>query len=145
MECPVIPTIQCQLNCPYPECKKLITAKELCLSEQIDLEINPTLLPDDYRARWTRNNQERNKANKRRHYIENYDTYKAKREVYYQDNKEEILAKQHEYYQRNKELVNARDRDRKRERWTKNPEYYRQKQRDYRARKKAEKMAEIGV
>lgn len=143
MDCPVIPTIQCQLNCPYFECKKLITSSEMRLSEQIDIEINPDPLPDDYRTRWARNNPERNKANKHRHYIENYDTYKARREAYYQANKEEILAKQHEYYQRNRELVNARDRDKKRERWAENPEYYRQKQRDYRARKKAEKSMSL--
>lgn len=139
MNCPIVPTIQCQLNCPYSECKKLITSSELRLSEQIDNDINSDPLPDDYRSRWARNNPGRNKENKHRHYIDNYDTYKARRTAYYQENKEEILAKQHEYYIKNKELANARNRDRKRERWAENPEYYRQKQRDYRARKKAEK------
>lgn len=143
MKCPIVPTIQCQLNCPYSECKKLITSSELRLSEQIDNDINPVPLPDDYRVRWARNNSERNKANKHRHYIDNYDSYKARREAYYQANKEDILTKQHEYYQRNKELINARDRDKKRERWAANPEYYRQKQRDYRARKKVEKSLSL--
>jgi hypothetical protein len=140
MECPIVPTIQCQLNCPYCECKKLITADEMRLSEQIDNDIDIKPLPYDRRTRWVRNNPERNKANKHRHYIENYDIYKARREAYYQANKEEILAKLHEYYQQNKELINARDRDKKRERWAENPEYYREKQRDYRAKKKAQKL-----
>jgi hypothetical protein len=144
MDCPVIPTIQCQLNCPYRECKKLITADEMRLSDQIENDINSDPLPDDRRARWVRINPERNKANKHRHYIENDDTYKARRTAYYQANKEEILAKRHEYYQQNKELINARDRDKKRERWAEDPEYYRQKQRDYRARKRAKKMAKLG-
>lgn len=145
MNCPIVPTIECQLNCPYRECKKLITAEEMRLSEALDNEMAPKPLPNDYRSRWARNNPERNKANKHRHYIENYDIYKARRESYYQENKENILNKQREYYQRNKELLNASVRDKKRERWAENPEHYRQKQRDYRARKKAEKMAEIGV
>lgn len=143
MDCPVIPTIQCQLNCPYSECEKLITSSELRLSEQIDIDINPDPLPDDRRARWVRNNPERNKTNKHRHYIENHVIYKARRETYYQANKEEILAKQHDYYLKNKELANTRSRDRKRERWADNMEYYRQKQREYRSRKKAEKMVEM--
>lgn len=143
MNCPIVPTIECQLNCPYSECKKLITSSEMRLSEQIDIEIDTTPVPDDYRVRWRLNNLARDKANKHRHYIENYETYKARRTAYYQANKEEILAKQHEYYMRNKELINARGRDRKRERWAENPEYYRQKQREYRAKKKAEKSLPI--
>lgn len=145
MGCPIIPTIQCQLNCPYRECKKQITADEMRLSERIDIEIKLDPLPDDYRSRWARNNSERNKANKHRHYIENYDSYKARRMAYYQGHKEEILSKQHEYYQRNKELINARDRDRKRDRWAENPEYYRQKQREYRAKRKAEKSLSLNT
>ena len=139
MECPIVPTVQCQLNCPYRECKKLITADEMRLSEQIDIDIDIKPLPYDRRTRWVRNNPERNKANKHRHYIEKNDSYKARRTAYYQDHKEEILVKQREYYQKNKAIANARDRDRKREKWAENPEYYRQKQREYRARKKFER------
>lgn len=137
--CQTIPTIQCQLNCPYHECNRPVTAHELKLSDSLDLDISPKPLPDDYRARWRLKNIERDRENKRRHYSKNYEEYKQRRERYYLEHKEEILSKQHEYYQKNKAVINARTRDKKRERWSENPELYREKQRQYRARKKIEK------
>lgn len=89
--------------------------------------------------RWELEHPERAKANKHRHYVNNKNSYAERNRNYYETYKEEILEKQKNYRNRNKDIINAREREAKRRRWRENPEYYRQKQREYRARKKCEK------
>lgn len=88
--------------------------------------------------RWELEHPERTRARKHQHYVDNYDTYASRRKKYYEEHKEEIIKKQKEYIEKNKEIINACSRESKRRRWNENPEYYRQKQREYRARKKTE-------
>lgn len=54
-------------------------------------------------------------------------------------NRERVLETTKRWSRENKQRVAAA----KRKRWAENPEYYRQKQREYRARKKAERMAAL--
>ena len=117
--------------------KELASYREEEKSNKRELE----LMRDDLtrQRRWELEHPERAKANKHRHYINNKSQYTERNHKYYESHKEEIIEKQKNYREKNKEIINAREREAKRKRWNKNPEYYRQKQREYRARKKAEK------
>lgn len=103
------------------------------------------LMRDDLtrQRRWELEHPERAKANKHRHYENNLEDYRKRNKAYYETHEEEIKEKQKIYRDKNKEIINAREREGKRRRWNENPEYYRQKQREYRARKKAKKEPKL--
>ena len=62
---------------------------------------------------------------------------RKKSRQYYYEHKEQMNENSRKWHRENRQRVAAM----KRKRWAENPEYYRQKQRDYRARKKKEKLA----
>lgn len=109
-------------ECPYLDCQW----------DGFDIDDLRTFeeYPVDYKTQMARDRANRYAA-KNREKIR-----KASLDWYYAHH-EEQKARSRKWASENKDRIAAA----KRKRWAENPEYYRQKQREYRARKKAEKEA----
>ena len=130
-------------ECRYEDCiSNRASYEELKAGRELEREAQRAqeLMRDDldWRRRWELNNPKRAAENKHRHYMRNKEAYNERNRRNYHQNRDKCLARQKEYYQENKDIINVRNREVKRRRWALNPEYYRQKQREYRARKKLE-------
>jgi hypothetical protein len=116
------PTPQQCFNCPFPDCVNddlsLEEYKEDLVSIEIPKEVKMARIR---RNRYAEKHREDNKARCLEHY---------------HANKESYIQNAMEWQANNRNRVATA----KRERWAKNPEYYRQKQREYRAKKKREKV-----
>lgn len=108
-------------NCPYEDCKWDGMSAEDYLDTTID-KINH-LVPREVQMA-------RNRAN--RYARKNRERIKKASLEWYYAHREEQIEKSKKWNHENKDRVAAA----KRKRWAENPEYYRQKQREYRAKKK---------
>jgi hypothetical protein len=122
MNCPYInPTVQQCENCPYPDCIN----DDLSLEEYRE-DINPIEVPREVRMareranRYARKNRQANRERSLKHYYANKEKYKEQATKWQRENRERTNALARERYHRDIERS-------------------RQYQREYRARKKAEK------
>lgn len=124
MKCSYInPTIQQCENCPMPDCVN----DDLSL-EDYQEDVSPEDVPRSVQMARIRANR----------YAESHREENRERALqYYYDNKQSELERARQWQSENKDRVSTAAR----ERYHKNIEYRRQYQRDYRARKKAERQA----
>lgn len=121
-------------NCPHEDCiNDELTFSDYVSSSRRDREVlTEEKITDDRRIKWQIQNAEKHRESCRRYAAANKD----KREQYRKENYDHLQGKAKEYNAAHRDEINARSRERKRARWQANPEYYRQKQREYRARRK---------
>ncbi|MDO5540581.1 MAG: hypothetical protein Q4F83_11015 [Eubacteriales bacterium] len=112
-------------HCPYDDCQW----DGMEISDYKDTTIDALNFPISHERklararanRYAQSHREKIREYGLRHYCEHREEYNARSRKWQAENKDRVAAN-------------------KRKRWAENPEYYRQKQRDYRARKKAEAM-----
>lgn len=108
-------------HCPYTDC--MYGGME---QEDFQLEVMEEEIPREVRMararanRYAKKNREKIRENSLKHYYEHREEYCERSRKWSHENKQRAAAM-------------------KRKRWAENPEYYRQKQREYRARKKVER------
>lgn len=120
-----IPELCCKpdcFRCPYSDC--IYDGMEI--DDYVE-SIDDFAVPETKDVMRIRNYQ---KKYRERHAEE----IKERRKNFYDDHSESCIKKSNDWKKNNRDRVNASIRAR----YAKNPEYYRQKQRDYRARKKVE-------
>lgn len=120
-----IPELCCKpdcFRCPYPDC--IYDGMEI--DDYVE-SIDDFAVPETKDVMRIRNYQ---KKYRERH----ADEIKERRKKFYDDHSESCIKKSNDWKKNNRDRVNASIRAK----YAKNPEYYRQKQRDYRARKKVE-------
>ena len=127
-QCPIVPTIECQLNCPYEECFEPITYEEIKKQDSFDKEQSKPLLTDSQ----TRN-KEKQKERSARYYQNNKEKVMEYNKSYYETHKEEIALKAAET--RKTERYRAQNREQKRKYRAKYRDRCNEAQREYRKRK----------
>lgn len=160
MECPVIPTIQCQLNCPYQECKHndLIGQDDIDVALIVDRQAKiliGRMKYDEYNRHYKQAHQEEirlyNQQYRKKHkyyyaeYQRSYapiysDIKRTKDRQYYYANRSEILLRQREKYHEDRDLI----LEDMRKKYAENKEEINRKRRAYQARRKTEKLIEMG-
>lgn len=121
MKCPYInPTPDQCFKCPYPDC-----VNDDLSFDELNEDVIPTDIPREVKMARMRSNR----------YAEKHREEIRKRSLdYYYDNRESLIKKSKEWQKENRYRIAAA----KRKRYQDNLEQERQKQRDYRAKKKAE-------
>lgn len=105
-KCPEIPTIECQLNCPYVDCKfDILTSEEIQRQDEFDKKESEPLLTDSQRL--------------------NIQKQKIRSAKHYQNHKEDILKRNKEYCKNHKEEIALKASERR------NTDRYRAKKREY--------------
>lgn len=113
--------------CPYPDCvwdgMEIQEYRDTSIDD-LNHPVDQSILKARARAnRYAANHREEIRARSLKWYYDHHEEQKARGRKWAHDNKDRIAAA-------------------KRRRWAENPEYYRQKQREYRARKKKEREAD---
>ncbi len=160
MECPIIPTIQCQLNCPYSCCKHsdLMGEDDIEVSRSVDRQailLVENRRYEEYDRQYRQVHKEeicqynqKYRAEHKEYFIEYQRRYapsysdakRIKDRQYYYTNCEKILLKQRDKYHEDHDLV----LEKMRKRYAENKEEINRKRRAYRARVNARKMVEMG-
>lgn len=149
MECPIIPTIQCQLNCPYQECKHndLIGQDDIDVALIVDRQakiLTGRMKYDEYNRHYRQTHQEEirlyNQQYRKKHKDYYADIKRTRDRQYYYANRNEILIKQREKYHEDRDLI----LEDMRKKYAENKEEINRKRRAYRAKRKAEKLIEMG-
>lgn len=120
-----IPELCCKpdcFRCPYPDC--IYDGMEI--DDYVE-SIDDFAVPETKDVMRIRNYQ---KKYRERHAEE----IKERRKKFYDDHSESCIKKSNDWKKNNRDRVNASIRAK----YAKNPDYYRQKQREYRVRKKVE-------
>lgn len=136
-------------NCTYKDCitsEDDFTIEEFHLSQSLDKDIVKEITPNDILKR---------RKQRLDWYHRNRDTELIRQAEYREANREKLREKSKEYHIENRDTENQRHlanyyanheenkkkaREKKKAKWKENPEYYRQKQREYRQRVKERKM-----
>lgn len=104
--CPPLPTLQCQLNCPYENCifSDVLGMEDVEISRSIDNEAQ-----DEKRKKklessrnWRRNNRERVAEYNKRYREANKEYFSSYQKAYMEKYKPIKRIKDREYYQRKK-------------------------------------------
>jgi hypothetical protein len=98
-------------HCSYDDCiNDNITLDEIKASNTLDnLSVKENKEPSsDYREIWRKNNLERDKKNKHRHYTENKSRYSNNQRRYQKEHADELREKRRAYYEENKEYIKLR-------------------------------------
>lgn len=127
-QCPIVPTIECQLNCPYEECFEPITYEEIKKQDDFDKEQSKPLLTDSQKR-----NKEKEKERSARYYQNNKEEVRERNKAYYETHKEEITLKVAE--KRKTERYRAQHREYTRKYRAKHRDRYNEYQREYRKKK----------
>lgn len=122
-------------NCCHPDCFACLYSDCIWdgmeLADYLDNSIDELNYPIDLSKQKAHDRANRYAAKHR-------DEIRAYSLKWYYEHHEEQKARSRKWAHENKDRIAAA----KRKRWAENPEYYRQKQRDYRARKKKEREAD---
>lgn len=127
--CPVVPTIECQLNCPYDECyMEALTLDEINRQDEFDKVESQSLITDSQRR-----NKEKQRVRSAKHYRENKEKIKQRNKEYKKAHKEEIDLRAAEI--RKTERYRAQRREYARRYRDKHRDKCNEYQREYRRRK----------
>lgn len=107
-------------HCPYPDCI------------YNGMEIEDYVDGVDYFATPLTELEERKRFYQKKYRDIHTEQIKERRKIFYDNHSEACIKRSNDWKKKNRDRVNAS----KRAKYAKNPEYYRQKQREYRARKK---------
>lgn len=122
-------------NCTYPDC--FSCSYPDCVWDTIEIqEYRDTAINDLNHP--VAQNVLKARARANRYAAEHREEIRAYSLKWYYDHHEEQKARGRKWARENKDRMAAA----KRKRWADNPEYYRQKQREYRARKKKERKVD---
>lgn len=127
-QCPIVPTIECQLNCPYEDCLEPITYEEIKKQDSFDKEQSKPLLTDSQRR-----NKEKQKERSARYYQNNKEKVMEYNKSYYETHKEEIALKAAET--RKTERYRVQNREQKRKYRAKYRDRCNEYQREYKRKK----------
>lgn len=108
-------------NCPYVECRYSgMEIEDYLEGDEIEEFVNPISAKDA-----------RNKEYQRRYREKHREEIRQRNKKYYDENSGKCIKKSNQWKKENRDRVNASIRAKR----AKNPEHYRQKQREYKARK----------
>lgn len=128
-QCPPVPTIECQLNCPYARCDmEALTFEEIKRQDEFDKKENEAPITDAQRR-----NKEKQKIRSARHYQTNKEKIMQRSKAYIEEHKEEIALKAAET--RKTERYRAQRREYARRYRAKHRDKYNEYQREYRRKK----------
>ena len=115
-------------NCPYVECRYSgMEIEDYLDGTEVEEFVNPISSEDARNREYQRKYRERHP-----------NEIKQRRKKYYDENSARCIKKSNEWKRENRDRVNASIRAK----YAKNKEYYRQKQREYRARKRREAVVD---
>lgn len=128
-QCPIVPTIECQLNCPYEECNmEDLTHGEIKRQDEFDRKESDLLLTNSQRQ-----DKEKQKIRSAKHYQLHKEKVKQRNKKYKEVHKDEIALKAAET--RTTEKYRAQRREYARRYRAKHHDKCNEYQREYRKRK----------